>query len=230
MMQLPLSVSLRDGASFSNYHAGPNVEAVHALHELLKGGEKYIYLWGAAGTGKTHLLQAACQVVAARGETAAYLPLMQAREISTELLAGLEQVALVCVDDVQAIANNSEWETALFHLYNRLRETDTRLIVAAGMPPANLVLGLSDLSSRLASGLILQLRELSDEEKLVALRLRAHARGFELTEEVARFLLRHCPRDMPRLFELLQRLDHASLANQRKVTIPFVRDLIKGHL
>ncbi len=226
-MQLPLSIGLRDGASFANYFSGSNREVVQTLHDITDTKQQFVYIWGAPGTGKTHLLQAACRKVSAAGATSAYLPLGQADQVSPEVLAGLEHLALVCIDDIQAIAAHPEWEAALFHFYNRVRETATPLIMSGNAAPRVVDLKLADLSSRLSWGLVLQLHALNEEEKIAALSLRAHGRGIELPDDVARFLLRRCPRDMPGLFELLQRLDLASLAAQRRLTIPFVRDLIK---
>ncbi|MEO5573241.1 MAG: DnaA regulatory inactivator Hda [Gammaproteobacteria bacterium] len=226
-MQLPLSIGLRDGASFANYCVGPNREAVQTLHDIANADLQFIYLWGAPGTGKTHLLHAACQSISAQGATPAYLSLTHAGEISPDLLLGLEHLALVCIDDIQAIAARPEWEIALFHLYNRIHATNTRLVISGSATPRELGLGLADLSSRLVWGLVLHLHALNDEEKIAALSLRAHGRGIELPEDVARFLLRRCSRDMHGLFDLLQRLDLASLAGQRRLTIPFVRELIK---
>jgi len=177
--------------------------------------------------GRARHRQTACQKVSAAGATPAYLPLGQADEVSPEVLAGLEHLALVCIDDIQAIAARPEWEAALFHLYNRIRETATPLIMSGNAAPRAVDLKLADLSSRLSWGLVLQLHALNDEEKIAALTLRAKGRGIELPDDVARFLLRRCPRDMPGLFELLQRLDLASLAAQRRLTIPFVRELLK---
>lgn len=224
--QLPLNLGLRDEASFANYLAGPNREALHAVEALVHGEHRFLYLWGTTGSGKTHLLHAACQAVSAVGARCAYLPLNELRTLGTDVLEGLEQLALVCVDDVQSIATRPEWETELFHLYNRLRETGAILLAAGDAPPSALGLSLPDLSSRLAWGLVLQLQPLNDAEKISALQLRARNRGLELPAEVGSYLLRHWPRDMPRLFELLQRLDTHSLTRQRKLTIPLVRELI----
>lgn len=227
-MQLPLSISLNDAANFANYFPGRNLEAVQSLQNFTKEDEKFIYLWGSDGTGKTHLLHAVCRAFSQRGEVACHLPLSQNQEISTEVLDSLEHLALVCLDDIQSIAGLRLWEAALFHLYNRLFATPARLVITGNAPPAKLKLALPDLISRLSQGLAFQLHPLDDEGKLAALRMRAQCRGIELPEDVAHFLLRRCPRDMPGLFNLLQSLDYASLASQHKLTIPFVSKLIKN--
>jgi len=183
-----------------------------------------VYLWGATGTGRTHLLQAACQGAAAAGATAVYLPLAQHAEFSPELLEGLETTRLVCLDDVDAIAGLDAWEQALFHLYNRLRDSERRLLAAADRAPGALPLNLADLRSRLGWGPVFQLRALSDTDKLAALKLRALHRGLELSDEVGQYLLKRCPRDLHSLFSLLDSLDRAALAAQRRLTIPFVRE------
>jgi len=222
--QLSLGIQLRDNASFGNYHPGGNREVMQAIRRSATGeGEQFIYLWGRSGIGKTHLLQAACRAAAARGAGCAYLPLRQFGEIPLAILDGLEDLGLVCVDDIQCVAGYKDWETALFHLYNRLRDGGAHLIISADAAPAAVGIALPDLASRLAWGLVLQLMPLDDYSKRVALQLRARARGFELPDSVARYLLRRSPRDMPALFELLDRLDQASLAAQRKLTIPFVK-------
>lgn len=227
--QLPLGIGLRDDASFANYFSGANREAVSAVrHSACSEGEQMIYLWGAPGVGKSHLLQAACHEANARGEAVAYVPLAQADEFSPRLLEGFEQLALVCIDDIQAIAGIAAWETALFHLYNRMRDSGSHCMIAGSAAPGGLGVMLPDLASRLAWGLVLHLDTLNDEGVLAALQLRAHQRGFELPADVAQFLLRRERRDMLALFALLERLDHASLAAQRKLTIPFIKGIIEA--
>lgn len=144
-----------------------------------------------------------------------------------EVVEGLEQLPLVIVDDIDAVAADAAWETALFHLYNRIREQGGRLIMSGPQSPAAIGIVLPDLRSRLAGGLVLQLRALPDEDKASALRLQARQRGMEMPEEVAAYLLRRCPRDMNALFNLLEVLDRASLAAQRKLTIPFVKTVLE---
>ncbi|MEO6697685.1 MAG: DnaA regulatory inactivator Hda [Gammaproteobacteria bacterium] len=224
-VQLPLPVMLPGGARFANFVAGRDLEAVQTLQNTR---ERFIYLWGAAGTGKTHLLQASCHHAAEQNAGVAYLPLAEADTISPAVLEGLERLDMICIDDVQAIAGQPEWETGLLHLYNRIRDSGAHLRVTGNVAPAELGLALRDLSSRLSWGLTFQLHPLDDENKLRALQLRARNRGMDLPEEVGRYLLQRWPRDMAKLFELLQHLDDGSLAQQRKLTIPFVRELIQS--
>lgn len=223
--QLSLSMWLRESATFANYVSGGNAQSVTALQQACAGGsERFIYLWGGDGVGKSHLLQGACHAAAEQGSV--YLPLSEPG-LAPEMLEGLEQMAVVAVDDLDAIAGQREWETALFHLYNRIRDQGHGvLLIAASQPLAGVALTLPDLRSRLAWGLVFQLHTLSDGEKLAALQQRAHQRGFELSEEVGRYLLRHYQRDMSALFELLELLDQRSLAQQRRLTIPFVKEVI----
>jgi len=225
MIQLPLQVTLNDRASFANFVAGKNREVLAASQDT---AQRLIYLWGAPASGKTHLLQASCQKAAEQGLQAAYLPLAQMSGFSTAVFDDLEQLALICLDDVQAIAGHPQWERALFHLYNRVRDSGARLIMAADAAPAALHITLPDLASRLSWGLVLQLHPLQDADKLAALQQRARNRGIELPDEVGRFLLARSTRDLSGLFEFLQRLDIASLAAQRKLTIPLVRQLINN--
>ena len=235
--QIPLRFGWRDGRSFGNYFAGGDVESgrqsnAEAVHHVQRaaageaGAEHFLFLWGAASVGKSHLLQAACQHAAENQRTVAYLPMAELIDLSAEIFEGLEQMSLICLDDVQLIAGKAEWEEALFHFYNRMRDVGGSLLVMANAAPAALAVVLPDLQSRLSWGPVLQLNELDDAGKIAALQLRAKGRGFELSDEVAQFLMRRSTRDMASLFLLLDRLDEASLVQQRKLTIPFVRNLI----
>jgi len=225
--QLPLGLTLKDSATFANFIAGPHNEVVLALQACAQGqGEAFIYLAGSAGTGKTHLLQAACHAAAQRGGTVAYLPLQRAAELNAGMLEGMEDMTLVCLDDVQSVAGQADWEQALFVLFNRLRDKGGRLIVSADCKPSNVGLSLADLGSRFGWGVTYVLHELDDIGKLQALSLRAQARGFELPDEVGRYLLLRMPRDMHALFAVLDKLDYASLAEQRRLTVPFIKSIL----
>ncbi|MFP5465271.1 MAG: DnaA regulatory inactivator Hda [Gammaproteobacteria bacterium] len=225
--QLPLGLRLPATSRFDNYLAGPNREAAAAVEQLAVGETAgMLFLAGAAGLGKTHLLQAACRAVESAGTTSAYVPLLALAELDPAALEGLEHYSLLAIDDVQAIAGQPAWEEALFHLYNRQREAGGRLIGAATAPPEHLGLHLPDLRSRLGWGALYVLQPIDDAARLRILVLRARERGLELPEETAQFLLRRYPRDLPVLLGLLGRLDEAALASQRRLTVPFVREVL----
>ncbi len=229
-IQLPLGIRLRDDATFANFYPGANAAALGYVERICSPeagwSDELIYVWGNAGVGRSHLLQAACLRVEQRGELAIYLPLADVAEYGPALLDNLEQSELVCLDDLDAVAGDPVWEEALFHLFNRLRDSGRRLLLAADASPREITVQLADLKSRLSLSLVFQLQELSDEDKLRALQLRASRRGLSLPDDVGRFILTRGVRNMSALFDLLDRLDQASLQAQRKLTIPFLKQTL----
>lgn len=226
--QLPLQLSFNPEHSFASYVAGPNAALLAALQDCAQGrGEPLIYLWGETGLGKSHLLNACCQAAHAAGQRSAYLPLNELHRYGPYILDDLERLDLLCLDDVQAIAGDGIWETALFYAFNRLRDAGKRLVIAADNAPAQLPIALPDLHSRLAWGLVLRLQPLADEDKLAALTQRARHLGMTLSPAVGQYLLAHCTRDLPALWQLLDELDRATLAAQRKLTIPFLKTYLQ---
>ena len=225
--QIPLSLALPAGATLENFVAGPNREAFDCVVRIASGaGERVTILWGAPGTGKSHLLQAACRHAQVTGAAGVYLPLAANRDLSLGWLDGLESLRLICLDDVGNIAAERQWEQALFDLYNRTEQTGARLLLSVTNRLAETGFALADLRSRLSSGLAFQLRDLSDEQRQEVLRARARERGFEIPVEVVEFLLKRYPRDMHALIDLLDRLDRLTLEEQRRVTIPFVQEVL----
>lgn len=226
--QLPLALCLRPPLSLEDFIAGPNAPALAAIRSLLTGGEQtQIYVSGGPASGKTHLLVGACEDwdsrVGGTGGGAVYLSLGDHADYRVELLDGLEQHGLIAVDDLQAIAGVADWEEALFVFYNRARAAGCRLLLAGSGGPSVLPLRLADLRSRLAWGLSYQLQPLDDRDKTRLLQRQAERRGLILPGEVARYILDRHSRDLPSLLALLERLDRASLAERRRLTLPFVR-------
>lgn len=226
--QLALGVGLRDDATFETFYPGPNGIAVAMVKALAEGvAEHQVYLWGPVGIGRSHLLQAACQQASRVGRRVTYLPLGQLPRLDPALLEGLESLDLVAVDDVDAIAGQHSWERGMFDLINRLRASRTRLAVAAGSPPAAVGFSLPDLTSRLGWGPVFQLHPLTEPDRRAVLHEAAERRGLSLSADAVGFLMTRCRRDLASLLATLDSLDRASLAAQRRLTIPFIRQVLE---
>lgn len=227
--QLSLPLSLPDDETFNSFYAGENASLLSAIQTAINQPHgSYLYFWSRDGGGKSHLLHAACAEVSSKDRAVGYVPLDKRAWFVPDVLEGMEHLSLVCIDNVQCIARDEEWEMALFNLYNRILETGrTCLLITGDRPPRQIPLQLPDLASRLDWGQIYKLHPLSDDEKIQALQLRAKLRGFELPEDVGRFILKRLDRQMRTLFDMLDRLDHASIVAQRKLTIPFVKDILR---
>ncbi len=225
--QLPLGLALRHDARFECFFGARNAELVTALQQAASGaGEAFIYIAGADGLGKTHLLQAACRHATQAGRSSTYLPLDARSDLAPEVLAGLEQMDLVCLDEIHSIAGDMAWERGVFDLFNRLREAGATLVVAGQQRPDRAGFMLPDLASRLTWGVTYILKPLAEGEVLAALDWRARSRGLELPVGTARFLIKRLPRDLSSAFDLLDRLDKASMVEQRRLTVPFVKAVL----
>ena len=242
--QLPLRLQLDEDATLGDY-IGVAALRINAL-------QGNIFLTGARGTGKSHLLQGCCHEVLKSGRTAIYLPGLQ--HLAPAVLEGLEHFDLVCLDDVDRIldvtgngdfdsrdADSSEWQRALFHLINGLQDRGGRLICASGTSIGALTgdatdtadhsegaskVTLPDLRSRMRSWHLLIANNLSDADKIQVIRRKAHRRGFDMSEEVCSFILSRARRDMHYLVSLIDQLDIETLRRQKKVTIPLVKDAL----
>jgi DnaA family protein len=226
MDQLPLGLRLADRAVFATFWPQGNEQLLAHLKEIARGGSAGMtFLIGPHASGKSHLLQATCaQTPASR--RCGFFPLAQLQALGPAALEGLPRLDLVCLDDVQLAAGNAPWEQALFGLYRELDECGGSLLAAAPERPALLPWGLKDLASRFAAATLHTLRPLDEGAQREALMLRAKVRGFELPEEVARWLQRRYPRDMATLYQLLDTLDSAALVAQRRLTVPFIRSVL----
>ncbi|MGB8327523.1 MAG: DnaA/Hda family protein, partial [Steroidobacteraceae bacterium] len=159
-------------------------------------------------------------------ERAGYFPLVALAPLGAGALDGVAALDCVCIDDLQQVIGRRDWERALFNLYREMDETSRRLVVAADAPPVGLPWALPDLGSRCGASAIFALQELNEDEQAQALRRHAQARGLELPDETVRFLQRRFPRATARLCEILDTLDDASLSAQRRITVPFIREVL----
>jgi DnaA family protein len=225
--QLPLALRWPRRQRFEHFHAGSNAPALLAVQALAaNAGAPWIYLHGAPGSGRSHLLMAACQAASAGGRVVQYLPLATLADTAAALrgVAGSELLAL---DDVDAIAGHREAEHALFDLYNRAKAEGSALVFAADATPSQLDLVLPDLRSRLGACTQFALKPLDDDERRTVLKAQATARGIQLDDSVLDWLFARYARDLGALLELLDRLDQASLAAQRRITVPFLRGFLR---
>jgi len=227
--QLALGIHWRPEKTFATFWPAANPQLCQLLsaaaNQEMAWPDHLIYLWGAEGSGRSHLLQAVCHAQGNHGKRAVYLPLADHCTPQVEALSDLETTHCVCLDDIAAVAQQPHWEEALFHLYNRIRERDAVLLVSASCAPRDVPMQLADLVSRLQSGLTYRLQPLSDDDKRSALQQCAQHSGFALSEDVVQYIMQRSARNMNDLMHLLQQLDQASLAAQRKLTIPFVKSI-----
>lgn len=225
--QLPLAFKAGSDQRFVDFLGQA---AVRRAVEQAACGEcmHVVFLAGPPGAGKSHLLRAAVSHAHALGRGAAYVPLARMAPVLAQALDGLEHRPLVCLDDVQAVAGDAVAEEALFHFFNRAKAGTAALVFAASALPAQLGIRLPDLVSRLEQGLRLTLEVLDEVGKRQVLAQRAERRGLQIDEAAIDFLFTRVSRDLQSLGELLDRLDHASLAAQRRLTIPFIKTVLNN--
>ncbi len=229
--QLTLAVQLPDDETFDSFQLGDNSVCIEQLKSFISTPQTIeipssFYLFGVEGSGKSHLIHAACSYAEQINQSTFCISLSQLSELSVEVLEGLEHYELVCLDDIQSIANNSLWQQAVFDLFNRLFEHNHKVIITGNTNVKSLNMTLPDLTSRLAWGETQSLKVLSDQEKLTAIKSHAIQRGMQLSNEVVKFLINRQARDMGSLIDSLNLLDEASIREQRKITIPFIKDIL----
>ena len=228
--QLPLRFVLSRGRRFGNFEATPeNAELVDAVRRFAADRiTGRVLIVGDAGSGKSHLLEAASAEANAGGDAVAFAPMRDWSSQDVDAVRGFGRSGLVCIDDIDAIAGNRAWEEALLALVEEAASSQARVLVSAGTMPPGIPFALADLRSRLSAATPYRLRELDDEGRARALRRHASGRGIELPDDVVGYVLTRHRRDMPSLVALLDRLDYHSMARQRRLTVPFVRGLIDG--
>jgi DnaA family protein len=224
--QLPLAFKAGQDHRFIDFLGQDALRT--ALEQTAEGLQPHhVFLFGATGSGKTHLLRAAAGHALALNRSAAYVPLARMAAMLPEILDSLDNHDLICLDDLQAIAGMPAAEVALFHFYNRASAKGCRFLFAANAMPAALSIGLPDLVSRLEQGLRLTLEVLDEHGKRQVIARRAANRGLQMDEAVLDFLFARISRDLHTLSGVLDRLDQASLAAQRRLTVPFIKTVLQ---
>ncbi|WP_130537196.1 DnaA regulatory inactivator Hda [Thiomicrorhabdus indica] len=231
LVQMPLKIGLRDEASFDTFVAEQESVAL-ALNALQSSVEKPVgeafYLCGHNGVGKTHLLQAACRLVTEKNRNSVYLPLAdKSLPFIPDVLSGLEQVSLVCLDDIDRIIGKKEWEIALANLITKCSVQGNTLLIAGTLKLSDWKLAYSELAKSLISVVPLVIEPVSEKDELInALQRHAKCMGFELPEKVGELLLKHCSNDLSELMKVLKMLEEASLVQKRRLTLQFVKAIL----
>ena len=226
--QLPLGLRLPNTTRLSDFIAGNNQELLALLQAQRDSNQQaIIYLTGEPHSGRTHLLMGQCQQAQTQGMQTAYLPCSELLNLSPTVLEGLAKFQLLAIDDVEQLAGHSAWEEALFYLFNQAQEHGCRLLFSAQQAAQHSGFTLADLSSRLGWGITYRLKPLDDPQRAQLLINLAARHGLQMPAEVAHYVIRHEARDIPHLTALVAQLDHASLAAQRRLTLPFVRDQLQ---
>jgi DnaA family protein len=227
--QLPLTLRWPAHQRFEAFEVGENGVALDLMRRAAsEPAQASLYLSGPLGSGRTHLLIATCAAANAAGRSAQYLPLATLRTNVDASIRAFGGSALLAIDDVDAIAGNGAAEHALFDLYNRCGAEGASLLFAASAPPAQMGIALPDLVSRLGACTQIALKPLAEAERRALLRSRAAARGIEFDDAVLDWLFAREKRDLASLLGMLDRIDAASLAAQRRVTVPFLRNLLEA--
>lgn len=225
--QMALPLAHTDKASFDNFWIGHNTELISAIRASVELGEpKVVYFYGPSGAGKSHLLFAAMRLAKEEIINTSYLSLSDAH-VSPQMLEVVDVEHVVCIDNVHAWAGSEERERALFTMFEQIKHAGGQLIVSAVQPPEQSGFLIRDLISRLSSGLIYPLHDLSEDQQLAALKMRANQRGLSISDETVAYLLSRSSRDTGELFAILDRIDQASLVEKRRITIPFLQQLFK---
>ncbi len=235
-LQLLLPIHQVDDETLENFYNENSLLLLDSLYQNFKDVQQpFFYVWGGKSSGKSHLLKAVSNRFLLNNQGASYIPLKKANYFSPAVLDNAEQLDVVCLDDMQTVVGDEEWELAVFNLFNQIREQQglfsqgrkTLLLMSADRPPNRLSVALPDLRSRLTWGEVYRLADLSDEQKQVILQRNAYRKGLELSDEVAGFLLKRLDRDLQVLIGKLDLLDRASLQAQRKLTVPFVKEILE---
>jgi DnaA family protein len=224
LSQLALPIGLQDHAVFESFLPAGNESVVAFLQDIVSSGKgPGGWIRGSNASGRTHLLQAVCERA---GDDAQFLPLQEFVSADPMILDGLANRKFLCLDNVDAVAGIDAWELALFSLYNALIDAGSVLICSAASAPRDCSFRLADLVSRFSRLPTFNLQSLGESARIEALQLRARHRGLDLPTESAVYLLNRSTRDMASLYALLDRLDAEALIAQRRLTIPFVKEVL----
>lgn len=222
--QIPLDISFPDNCTFERFLVGNNAELVSILQSIDNHHPQTIFFSGQKGSGKTHLLLALCR----EHPDSIYFPMSEMDGIGWELFEGIAERTLVCLDDIQYLTSSAERQTMLFSLINEMKDRGHSLVCSASGRVAELNISLKDLVSRLMAFANYSLDMPDDFDKRGYIRKEMHRRGLSISGDSIDWIMTRTSRDLPDLLDLIRRIDHESLRVQRRVTIPFIREIVES--
>ena len=225
--QITLPLGFDRQFSFDNYFSDQSGFVLSSLKAFINAdGENFIILWGGRDTGKTHLLNAAAHYARDNSIDFHLYDASLFSELDPSCLEEFAEGTILAIDNLDAICGNKDWESAFYYLINRCHQHTLRLVVSLGSRPRDLSCALDDFQSRLSWGLLLELpvAEEADIENII--QQRARLLGHDLPQEVISYLIRHYPRGLANQLDILLKLDAASLATKKKITIPLVKQVM----
>lgn len=231
-VQMPLKIGLRDEASFATYVTEQEslALALNGMQNALsKDTGNAFYLFGTHGVGKTHLLQAACRFVTEKDRASVYLPIAdKSLPLIPDVLVGLEQTSLVCLDDIDHLIGNKQWELALANLLVK-SSVQGHVVMLSGQESMNdWQIQTTELAKALMNVLPIEVSPLEDKNEVIsALQRHSQKLGFELPNEVGNFLVKTFSSDLQELLAVLKLLEQATLVEKRRLTLPFVKQVLK---
>lgn len=223
MHQIPLPVSISEYMTFETFYLSSNKVVIDSIKD---DKNKLIWIAGPQGTGKTHILQATVNYMDDGDNRLLYLPMVESKDFTPDILDNLNQFDLVAIDDIENVIGDFSWEEQLLILYEELIHTKCRILISSSDTPQGLRFKLPDLASRFSLGLVDRLKPMNEEQIIKAISLHATVRGFNLPAEVAKYLISRVPRDVSVLVDIIKLLDYESLSKQRKLTVPFIKTVL----
>ena len=197
-----------------------------AKDALLK--EDDLFLYGIAGTGKTFLLQSLCNHYTNCEKTSLYIPLNDVKEYGASFLDSLEELDLICIDQIDSIAGDDIWEVAIFNLINNCLTSKCRLIFCSRLNPSSINFNLKDLFSRIKRIDHIELFPVSENKLRDALRFIIDMRSLEIGDSEIDYLMTHSTRSLTNILEIIDELDQQSLKLKRRITIPLIKEFIQN--
>lgn len=227
-VQMPLKMGLRDNACFETFVTERESQALafNGLQlALTQSSGSAFYLYGESGVGKTHLMQASCRFVTEQKQASVYLPFEDhSLPLIPDVLTGLEQMPLVCLDDIGSIIGNVKWEESLANLIIKSSVQGHTLILTGTLPINDWAIATTDLAKALMTVLPIEMHAIVEKEEVIlALQRHSLRLGFELPNEVGNYLIKQFSTDLQELLAVLKLLEQATLVEKRRLTLPFVK-------